>query len=368
MKICLLEAFFTGSHKSWAEAYRHFSQHEVDILSLPGRHWKWRMHGAAITLAQQYLSSSKQADLLLATDLLDLNIFLSLTRSQTNGIPTALYFHENQLTYPWSPTDPDVALKRDNHYAFIQYASALAADQLFFNSAYHQHSFLSHLPDFLKQFPDFKTLDQLPALEAKAQVLPLGLDLSYLDGFKTDRLEGPPVLLWNHRWEYDKNPEAFYEALIKLVADHIDFRLIVLGESFPKSPSVFKKIQHTFYKQLLHFGYAADKADYAKFLWQADIIPVTSNQDFFGGSVVEAIYADCIPLLPNRLAYAEHIPEALHATYMYQSEEDFYPRLKSLILNFKTHKPDAALKQLVKRYNWRNLAPRYDAVFAAMAK
>jgi glycosyltransferase involved in cell wall biosynthesis len=368
MKIHLLEAFFSGSHKSWAEAYQKYSQHEVDILSLPGRHWKWRMHGAAITLAQQYLNSSKQADLLLATDLLDLNIFLSLTRSQTNGIPTAFYFHENQLTYPWSPTDPDVALKRDNHYAFIQYASALAADQLFFNSAYHQHSFLSHLPDFLKQFPDFKTLDQLPALEAKSQVLPLGLDLSYLDGFKTDRLEGPPVLLWNHRWEYDKNPEAFYEALVKLVADHIDFRLIILGESFPKSPPAFKKIQQEFYKQILHFGYAADKADYAKFLWQADIIPVTSYQDFFGGSVVEAIYADCIPLLPKRLAYGEHIPEALHAKYMYQSEEEFYPRLKALLLNFKNHKPDAELKQLVKRYNWRNLAPRYDAVFATMDK
>ena len=72
MKILLVEPYHTGSHASWAEGYARYSQHQVDILSLPGRFWKWRMHGGAVTLARQFLESETQPDLILATDMLDL--------------------------------------------------------------------------------------------------------------------------------------------------------------------------------------------------------------------------------------------------------------------------------------------------------
>ena len=36
MKILLLEPYFTGSHKSWAEGYQSSSAHEIQIISLPG--------------------------------------------------------------------------------------------------------------------------------------------------------------------------------------------------------------------------------------------------------------------------------------------------------------------------------------------
>ena len=54
MKILILEPFFTGSHKDWAEGFKFHSKHEVQILSLPGRFWKWRMHGGAITSQKIY--------------------------------------------------------------------------------------------------------------------------------------------------------------------------------------------------------------------------------------------------------------------------------------------------------------------------
>ena len=66
------------------------------------------MHGGAVTLARMFMESELQPDLILTTDMLDLTIFLSLTRSRTANIPTAIYFHENQLSYPWSTTDRDV--------------------------------------------------------------------------------------------------------------------------------------------------------------------------------------------------------------------------------------------------------------------
>ena len=97
MNILLLEPYCTGSHRSWAEGYKKYSKHNITILSLPGRFWKWRMHGGAVTLAKEFLKLQKYFDLILATDMLDLTTFLSLTRKQTSDIPTAVYFHENQL-------------------------------------------------------------------------------------------------------------------------------------------------------------------------------------------------------------------------------------------------------------------------------
>ena len=127
MNILILEPYFTGSHATWAIGYAANSQHRVTLLTLPGRFWKWRMHGGAVTLARQFLAKETTPDLILATDMLDLTTFLALTRARTSQIPTALYFHENQLSYPWSPSDRDLRQGRDLHYGFINYASALAA-------------------------------------------------------------------------------------------------------------------------------------------------------------------------------------------------------------------------------------------------
>lgn len=141
MKILLAEPFFSGSHASWASGYQKHSRHEVDIISLPGRHWKWRMHGGAVSLARALESRKEMPDLLLATDMLDVAVFLGLARKRLDGVSTGVYFHENQLTYPWSPQDRDVKKGRDFHYGFINWTTALAADRLFFNSEYNRAVF-----------------------------------------------------------------------------------------------------------------------------------------------------------------------------------------------------------------------------------
>ncbi|MBP6731839.1 MAG: DUF3524 domain-containing protein, partial [Chitinophagales bacterium] len=188
MNILLLETFYTGSHKQWADDFKKYSTHDIVILPLSGHHWKWRMHIGAVELAAKainpevkFKNGATKPDLILATDMLDLATFLGLTKSWSHNIPTAIYFHENQLNYPWSPTDADVKLKRDAHYAFINYTSALAADRVFFNSHYHMQAFLTELPKFLQTFPDYNNLATVDAIAKKSLVLPLALDLKKLD-------------------------------------------------------------------------------------------------------------------------------------------------------------------------------------------
>ncbi|HIN20035.1 MAG TPA: DUF3524 domain-containing protein, partial [Candidatus Marinimicrobia bacterium] len=42
MNILLIEPYFTGSHKSWAEGYKSHSNHTIDLLTMKGQFWKWR--------------------------------------------------------------------------------------------------------------------------------------------------------------------------------------------------------------------------------------------------------------------------------------------------------------------------------------
>lgn len=348
-----------GSHAAWANGWMRHSRHTFKLLSLPARHWKWRMHGAAVTLAQQFLASDFQPDLIVATDMLDLTTFLSLTRAKSAHLPVALYFHENQLTYPWSPTDQDVPLKRDNHYAFINYTSALTADRLFFNSHYHQSSFLEALPGFLKAFPDKKNLDTVNALVAKSKVLPLGMDLANpTTSVPTD--DGPPILLWNHRWEYDKGPDEFFQTLMVLKKEGLAFRLVVLGESYGKQPPIFAQAKEALSDHIMHWGFSPD--GYHQWLAQADCLPVTSHQDFFGGSVVEAIYHNCWPLLPDRLAYPEHIPVTHRSAVLYP-EGGFKAKLRAYLAEPQQFVPT---RGWVEGYDWSQLVGEYDDVMEGM--
>jgi len=95
MQILIVEPYLTGSHRSWVEEYQRHSQHTVTVLSLPGRFWKWRMQGGAVTLARRFLALTTRPDLILATDMLNLTTFQALTRRHSAGIPCALHFHEN---------------------------------------------------------------------------------------------------------------------------------------------------------------------------------------------------------------------------------------------------------------------------------
>ena len=361
MKIVLLEPYFSGSHKSWALGLQSYSEHQIKIISLPGRFWKWRMRGGAITLANDFMRMNYEADLILATDMLDLTTFLSLTRVRTSNIPTAIYFHENQLSYPLPKNNNDLQNKHNRHYGFINICSALAADHILYNSNYHNESFHKEGLKFLKNFPDNNELDTMNVIQNKSEVLYLGMDLSKFDTYENFKKDDP-LILWNHRWEYDKNPEPFFRNLFKLKEEGLNFKVALLGESFKSNPDVFEEAKVKLKDQIVHYGYCDKFSDYAKWAWMADILPVTSNQDFFGGSVVESIYCNTYPLLPNRLTYPELLPKDLHSKHIYSDSDDLYNKLKNCIINISETRKFSQ-KNNFSIYDWKNIIKKYDDLF-----
>ena len=339
------------------EGYVNSSKHEIKIINLPGRFWKWRMHGGAVTLAKRYHNLNFHSDLILATDMLNLPVFQSLVKPKC---PVAIYFHENQFTYPWSPNDADVELQRDKHYGFINYSSALSADHVYFNSKFHLDSFFTGLEDFLRQFPDYREIQNIDKIGEKSSVLYLGMDLKKFDEFKIEKSENDlPLILWNHRWEHDKNPETFFDALIQLSQMGGKFNLAVLGEEFKEELPCFTHARKQLQKHIVQFGYTDSFEEYTKWLWKADILPVTSNQDFFGGSIMEAVYCKTIPLLPRQLTYPELFQLNDNPQLFYENESDLLKKLTSSIDdNSKLRQQNH--QSITTEYDWSNMVKVYD--------
>jgi glycosyltransferase involved in cell wall biosynthesis len=356
MNVLLLEPYCGGSHRAWAEGYVRHSRHDVTLLGLSARFWKWRMQGGAVTLVEQARTLDYRPDVILASDMLNLPVFLALTRDFLPDVPTALYCHENQLTYPFPPGE-----KRDLTYGMINWLSMLAADRVLFNSNYHLEDWFQALPNMLKHFPDYSHLHRVEDVRAKASVLPVGCHLSRLDAVpRPDRPDEPSLILWNQRWEYDKDPETFFQALYALEASGVDFRIALAGRSYRQTAPEFEAARERLGDRVIHFGYASRDA-YDALLRRADIVVSTAIHEFFGVAIVEAIYGGCFPVLPDRLSYPELIPSSHRGVCLYATFDQLLARLRWAL----THPDDARrlagqLRRLLARFDWGALAPVYD--------
>jgi glycosyltransferase involved in cell wall biosynthesis len=356
MRILLLAPYCGGSHRAWAEGYAAHSRHDVTLLGLAARFWKWRMQGGAVTLAERARALDRRPDLILASDMVNLPVFLALTRDFLAGVPTALYCHENQLTYPLPPGE-----KRDLTYGMINWLSMLAADRVFFNSRFHLEDWFAALPNMLKHFPDYPHLHRLAKVREKVTILPVGIDLRRLDVVPAlERSDKAPVILWNQRWEYDKAPEAFFQALYALAEDGTRFRVVISGYSHRQAAPEFEAARQRLGGRVVHFGYVADDA-YPVLLRRSDVVVSTAIHEFFGVAVVEAIYSGCLPVLPDRLSYPELIPQVHHDICLYRDFDGLLARLRWALAN-----PDAAraialgVRSAVVDFDWARVAPVYD--------
>ena len=363
LNIWLLSPYHTGSHRAWAEGYQAHSRHSVRLLTMAGRFWKWRMQGGAVELANQAEAASAESppDLVLATDMTNLPAWLALAReSLPEGTPTALYMHENQLTYPWRPGE-----KPDLTYAMINWLSQLSADLVVFNSSFHRSSWFAELPNLLKHFPDYNHLELIERVKARSIVLPVGIELFP----QTQRREpsGAPLILWNQRWEYDKRPDRFFALLYRLDGAGHDFRLAVAGENFRKQPAEFEEAATRLKHRIVQWGFLPSRQDYLALLQKADLVISTADHEFYGISVLEAVQAGAFPLLPNRLSYPELIPEPLHAACLYDDDDELF-RMACMRLTMPRAAPPSLRRAVIERYSWPVAARAYDEQFSVLSR
>lgn len=358
MRILFLEPFFGGSHRDFAEGLAANSGCRVDLLTLPPRFWKWRMRGAALHFVQKIADLSVY-DGLLVTSLMSLADFKALTGPRCP--PALVYFHKTQLTYPLAPGE-----RMDYHFGFTDITTALAADRVLFNSRTHMESFFDRLPGFLKMMPEYRPGWVVKAIRRKADFLhpgcrfPARMKLS-------EPAQGPPLIIWNHRWEFDKDPGTFFQALEHIAARGIDFRVVLLGENYQAVPKVFLEARKRFCGRIVHYGYEPSREAYYRWLSRGTVVVSTALQENFGISVVEAIRHGCLPLLPARLSYPEILPGDFHEDFLYKNPEELVLKLARILDDppaFSSARE--ALSRAMARHSWELAIKGFDEELARL--
>ncbi len=336
MKILLLSAYDAASHRRWYQTLMAaFTSDQWTVLSLPARYFSWRIRGNSLSWAfDQREILEQDYDLLIATSMVDLSALRGFVPSLAT-IPTLVYFHENQFAYPDSGQQyASVEPKILNLY------TALAADTIAFNSIYNRDSFLQGAEQLLAKMPDRVPAGIVERLGKRCCILPVPIES---DCFRSnvsmdacslpahsllaqwrcceqyDSTTMPSIkIVWNHRHEHDKGADRLLAIFRELEGRGIDYAAAVLGEQFRNSPPELAVIQAEFSHRLAHFGFVESVDEYRMWLGSADIALSTSCHEFQGLSVLEAIAAGCVPVLPNRLVY----PEIVSEEYLYKSFDD----------------------------------------------
>jgi len=345
--------------------------------------------------------------------------------------PVILYMHESQLAYPIArgvpltretsderqdrgPLPKRLAgvtpaaggPKRDWGLLFADLASAAAAECVLFNSRHHRDEFFRGVTDLLALVPDAAPRGVHSLLRRRSRIVYPGVELSDIAepapasrpargtrgdphspaleaslgpaaspapaaspdaAFPPDAAPGP-LILWNHRWEFDKNPVEFFAALRAVVERGGRFRLALLGESARIVPKPFLAAREWFGAELVHYGRVPTRREYARWLAKADIVVSTSEHENFGLSWIEAMAAGAWPLLPRRVAYPELLPRRFHADHLYDGREDLVRRLMDLCADpRRLTTARSARAAAARRYDWLKRIGEFDRIFGEMA-
>ncbi len=374
-RVLVLEPYHGGSHQAVLDALLprlSASGWEHDMLALPARKWKWRMRGAAITMAEEarglaerwraghpggedgHALPERRWDLIYASTFVNLAEFVALAGEAVAGVPRIVYFHENQLLYPNRHT-----AEWDYQFPLTNITSALAADRCLFNTRWNLDGFIGAIPAFLRQFPDHHPAGVAERIAGKSAVLAPPFDPAPFEGASITR--GPRVrIVWPHRHEHDKDPGTFFAAVGRLAAEGHDFEVAVAGQSFRETAGSMAEAASALGDRLVHLGEPASRAEYAALLSSADVAVSTARNEFFGLAMLEAVYAGCTPLVPDRLAY----PELYPSEYRYRTAGELVARLRGHVM----HRPAPnAARAIAEPFTIDALGPRYALHFDEVA-
>jgi glycosyltransferase involved in cell wall biosynthesis len=358
-RILFIEPFYGGSHREFAEGLRRNSRHEITLLTLPEGSWRSRMRRGAQELATLADDLEGTFDAIVATDMFDLAAFLALRRRRFGTLPVLLYMHENQFTYP--------RLKGETFNSWfgqVNYQSALVADRVAFNSGFHRDDFSRALRELSLKPNSWLAPGAIEQIARRSTVLPIGVDLARLDAARPlargagGVSGGAPLLVWNHRWEFDKAPELFARTLVRLANEGEVFRVAIAGEPGLTPVPAILELPGRLGERVVQFGKLKDANAYARLLWESDIVVSTTRHEFFGVGMVEALYCGCIPVAPARYNYPALVPEEMHEVCLWRDEGEFVAKLRALIRGPRPA-PDA-FQASAARFGWEVVAPLWD--------
>lgn len=302
--VWLLSAYRSESHASWVNWLSNQQDCPVRlrIFELPGRYFRWRIRGNPLSWMAEFRDALQEESPhhILATSMVDIATIKGM-HPELAGIPVTLYFHENQFAYPvgdrqHSSIDPQM----------VQLYGALSSERCLFNSRFNLESMLKGVTELLRKLPDATPDHVVDELRAKSSVLPVAVETVNTDTIPA-QTGTMPMILWNHRWEYDKRPDRFEAVLDTLANRGVDFQLALLGPRPEKVPGELSAIREKHAARIVADG-MVPRAEYETLLKRARVVISTADHEFQGLSMIEAVSAGATPVVPDALCYREQYP------------------------------------------------------------
>ncbi|MGD9125147.1 MAG: DUF3524 domain-containing protein [Desulfarculaceae bacterium] len=346
-RLLLLEPYLSASHQAWAQGLMAHIPARWTMIGLPGRFFRWRMRGAAAYMADRAGPElAGDWDGIVCSSMLNLAELRGLCPA-LGSMPAVAYFHENQLAYPAPGKAGAAQQERDLYLAFSNLTTALAAQAVVFNSAFHRDEFLEAARRLLASLPDARPRNLISRIQAKTSVLPVPLEVSQAKGLVRGARQGPLRLIWNHRWEHDKDPQTFLKALFQLAEEGHEFQVCIMGLRSARWPLEFDQAPDRLGSRLKHLGPVTDRAQYWRWLFWGDVVVSTARQEYQGLAMAEAVWAGCRPLLPRALVYPEIYPER----FLY-APGNFLDSLRVLLTDPDQAREENA-RELVEGFTWQ---------------
>lgn len=383
MRVLLVEPWYGGSHRAWADGWAAASSHDIDMVTLPDRFWRRRLRVGAAELApviDQLVDRHGRPDVVVATSMVDLAALLGSCRRSLGDAPVVLYCHENQLAYP----HPDQVAAPDVDAAARSLQSLTVADRVVVNSRHHLDELGIGARRVIRDLglAGGEVERRVVAALDAAIVVPVGVDLSWCgagdasagdtatgdgsDPRGPDPASGDPVVLWPHRWDGDKGSGAMVRTLERLAAEGVAFRVVLAGEDGWDGEGRRSDAVERLGSRVVASGHLAP-GDYRHWVRRADVVVSTARHEYFGVAVVEAIASGCVPVLPDRCSYPELVPAELHAAALYP-DGGFGRRLRQVLGDLPGARTGVAgLSGAMARFDHRAVAAQLDAAVAEVA-
>ena len=299
LDILALEPFHGGPRKAMLDALLRYSRHRWTVLKLPPRRIERRLVAAAHWFAEQISRHwAGRLDVLMTSEAMNLGDLFRLV-PQLADKPSVVYFHDNQLPSTYSTTEAP--------HQVVNLGTAAAATEIWFNSLYHLRTFLKRATVVVERHPELAGRNPLPAIAAKAQLMPPPVDLSLgrqlLEASAVER--DPRMLFVDTR---DADIRTLNAALGGLYRRGEKYTLTTVGpvdgldESLPRST----------------ISERDDDAQIRAMLRSAVMFsarPGAASDHY----AVRALQLGCWPIFPNSGVYPELLPKSLHSQCLYDS-------------------------------------------------
>ncbi len=330
LDILALEAFYGGARRLMLETVIRCSRHRWTLLKLPPRRMERRLTAAANWFSEQLTRHwSGRVDLLFTSEAMNLANLYRMMPALAQ-LPSVVYFHENQLP---APGVLGGALE------LVNLNTAMAATEIWFNSLYHLRSFLERASALVEKHPELSSRNPMPRLTAKAHLMRPPVDL----GPVLERRTAPPVR---------RNPQTIFvetrdadvgllnTALDRLADRGVAFRLVTIGPV----EALWERWERRTVSE-------TDEAGHIAGMYEASIFLSVKPSAHADHLATRALTAGCRALVPSSGCYPELIPEAHHASCLYEfTVDDLVFHLLALLRTDAAQVPPDEVRQMFRPY------------------